>query len=487
MTTSAYSFQEMRARALQASDDGQLDQAEAECRRLLEQAPHDVQGLFLLGLVLHRTGRDPEAIVCLGQAAELQPETAQIHAALGCAYAGANAPARALDCYAQSLALDPRQADIYYSMGSVCHRIGDLERAVEHFRMATTLNPVDPESWHNLGKSLRDLNRIGDALAAYDRALALAPSFGLARYGRALALLTAGRWAEGFPAYEARRSWRSPGAGSPPAWRGEPIPGKVLLCHDEQGFGDVIQAVRFLAPLRERSTRVILECRRELFRLFAHSQCADEVIMCGQPLPPFDVCTIVFSLPGLLGTTLETVPNRVPYLRAPPPKAPLAVPPGQFKVGLVWAGNPTHDGDARRSLAFADLAPLLATPGIAFFSLQVPPPKRDEACRRAFPNLVDLGPCCADFLDTASFLQQLDLTITVDTAVAHLAGALGRPVWTLITHCPDWRWLLDRADTVWYPTMRLFRQPVRGQWGPVIAQVARELAHWVPPQANTPR
>jgi hypothetical protein len=256
-----------------------------------------------------------------------------------------------------------------------------------------------------------------------------------------------------------------------------------LFLHAEQGFGDALQDVRFIPPARARAgaARVILECRPELKTLFVHSGCADVVIAYGEAIPAFDCWTSLISLPGLLDLTLPAISGHTPYLQASagPPLPP--APTGHRKVGLVWAGNPTHHNDAARSLSLAELAPLFQVPEVMFYSLQKPVPARDEADFRSAPNLVDLGGRLGDFLATAAVVAQLDLVIAVDTAVAHLAGALGKPIWTLLPFSPDWRWFLDRPDTPWYPTMRLFRQPQRGQWAPVLHQVAEALAGFTPP------
>jgi hypothetical protein len=288
-------------------------------------------------------------------------------------------------------------------------------------------------------------------------------------------LLTAGRLAEGFRDYELRWLTLQPRQFTVPRWAGQPIPGQTLFLHAEQGFGDGIQSARYARLARERCGRVILECRPELKTLFKHSGVADEVIAFGEAIPPCDFYTSVISLPGLLGITLENIPGRPPYLQAPPARE---LPPriGKIRVGLAWAGSPTHNDDAARSLPLAMLAPVLTVPDVTFYSLQMPVPKRDEPEMEKFPNLVDLGGF-TDYLTTASAVASMDMVISVDTSVAHLAGALGKPVWTLIQFAPDWRWFQQfGGQTPWYPTMRLFRQPRRGDWLSVIARVAAELS-----------
>jgi hypothetical protein len=304
----------------------------------------------------------------------------------------------------------------------------------------------------------------------------LDPGYLIALQGRAIALLTAGRLAEGYRDYESR--WRTIARRNfaMPEWNGQTIAGKTLFLHAEQGYGDGIQSARYAKLARRRCGCVILECRPELKTLFAHSGVADQVIAFGEEIPPADFVISVISLPGLLGFTLENIPGQTPYLKAPPAAQPLGAPDGKLKVGLTWAGSPTHCDDANRSISLALLAPLLAARGVSFYGLQVPVPQRDAAAMKDFPNLKDLGGF-KDYLATASAMKEMDLVISVDTSVAHLAGALAKPVWTMVQFAPDWRWFAQFGErTPWYPTMRLFRQHRRGDWQAVIALVAAELS-----------
>jgi len=272
-----------------------------------------------------------------------------------------------------------------------------------------------------------------------------------------------------------------------PLWKGEPISERILFVHAEQGFGDAIQFVRFVRPARQRAAQVILECPPALRRLFDHSECADTLITLGQPPPHFDTYAPLMSLPGIFKTTLETIPCPTPYLKSPPDDSAVTAPANRLKVGLTWAGSATHDHDALRSIPFQELAPILRTSGTTFFSLQLPLSESDEAKLRAVPNLVDASGPLKDFGHTAAVIAQMDLVITVDTAVAHLAGALNKPTWTLLQHAPDWRWFLERSDTPWYPSMRLFRQSVRGDWNDPIQQITAALKELVLNRERTQR
>ena len=393
---------------------------------------------------------------------------------LGCAYQKVEDHTRAAAAFEQAKKLEPQSAATDYNLGKSCYKLGQVGKAEALFRGVVEKDPRDAASWNNLGKCLKELNRLDESIAAYDRALEIAPEYALARYGRAVSLLTAGRLPEGFRDYEARWHLITPRQFRQPEWISELAPGKTLFLHAEQGFGDAMQMVRFVPLARERVGRVILECRPGLEKLFQYSKCADTVIPYGMEIPPFDCRLSLISLPRVLGIKLDTIPNRTPYLRAPscgvlPPQ------PGRLKVGLAWAGNPEHHQDAARSLRLEQLAPVLQVPGVAFYNLQQPVPERDQPCLQTFSAVIRSNLKFADFLETASVIAEMGLVITVDTAVAHLAGALGKPVWILLQHSSDWRWLLDRPDSRWYPTAQLFRQTERGEWKTPILRVAEAL------------
>ena len=470
------SYQQTLKLAFAAHNAGRQADAEALCRTLLLINAADAQLLFLLGMVLHKTGRDAEAAEHLQHAASLQPEAARIFSGLGCARRGLRDWAGAQQSFARATALEPQNADHFYHLGIAWHELGELDRALAAFQRAVELNPRDFTSWNNVGKIFKQFNRLDASLAAFNRALEISPDYELARHGRAISLLTAGRLAEGFREYESRWSKITPRVFAQPRWRGESVAGKTVFIHAEQGFGDGIHFARFVPFVRERAARVILECRPELKSLFIFSGCADEVIAFGEPVPAFDVFTSIISLPGLLGVTEKNIPGSVPYLKAPAAKNLPTAKTGNLKVGFAWAGSATHSDDASRSMPLELFAPILQTPGVGFYSLQLPVPGRDQTIFQSLPAVVDLSPLLNDYLSTATFVAQLDLVIAVDTSVVHLAGALAKSVWTLTQFDADWRWSLNRADTPWYPTMRLFRQSQRGQWPPVVARVAEELS-----------
>jgi len=369
--------QQVLKRAFVAHNAGRHEEAEVFCRTLVQAGLDDAQLFFLLGMVLHKTGRGAQAVQWLERAAQLQPGDARIFSGLGCVWQQLGDPAKAAGHFARAAGLEPQQANHFYSLGNVTYQLGELEQAAAAFQRAVELNPRDAESWNNLGKCLKELNRVDESIVAYDRALALQPGYLLARQGRSISLLTAGRLAEGFRDYELRWLTLQPRQFTVPRWAGQPIPGRTLFLHAEQGFGDGIQSARYARLARERCGRVILECRPELKTLFNYSGVADEVIAFGEEIPLCDFYTSVISLPGMLGITLENIPSRTPYLQTPPARE---LPPqaGNLRVGLAWAGSPAHNDDAARSLPLAMLAPVLAVSGVAFYSLQMPVPKRDE-------------------------------------------------------------------------------------------------------------
>jgi hypothetical protein len=326
---------------------------------------------------------------------------------------------------------------------------------------------------------------MAEALSGYELSLWHDPDSATAHWNRALTWLQAGNYERGWPEYEWR--WRRkrsrPREFARPRWEGGPLGGRTVLLRCEQGLGDAIQFVRYAPLVRERGGPVVLECPRRLLSLFSRCEGIDRLVAEGDPLPAFDVQAPLMSLPALLGTTLATVPARVPYLSADPALveqwgARVAPLPG-FRVGITWQGNPRHKWDAHRSIRLASFASLARLEGIHLVSLQREHGTEQLRSLAGRFSVTDLArePAASpgDFAETAALLEHLDLVVTVDTATAHLAGALGVPVWVALSTISDWRWLLDRDDSPWYPTMRLFRQRRQGDWDDVFARMADEL------------
>ena len=401
------------------------------------------------------------------------------------------------------LAIQPALAEMHSNLAFVYERRGRLDEALAAGLRAIELKPEYAEGHNNLGVAYRALHRLDDARRCFARAAAIRPDFALAQFNLGTLDLMQGHYAGGWRGYE----WRnrtlasSPRQIEAPRWDGRAIPGKTLLVHSEQGYGDTILFARFVNEARDRSgAHVVLEGPAALLPLLRGIAGADDVIRSASEVPAIDAEIPLPSLPGILGTELGNLPREVPYLAVPEARRDAwrermallaqnegsAGRTGALSVGFVWAGNAAQEQDIVRSFPLENFAALAAIPGIAWFSLQK---EADETVlRSAWPagsRIVALGPALADFADTAAAICELDLVITVDTAVAHLAGALGRPTWTLLAHTPDWRWQLDRTESAWYPTMRLFRQPRWGDWDAVFAAVAAALREQMTPTRVT--
>ncbi|HEV2694946.1 MAG TPA: tetratricopeptide repeat-containing glycosyltransferase family protein [Verrucomicrobiae bacterium] len=467
-------FSDRLQQAFAALEQGRVQEAERLGRELLTENQSSGESLFLLGLIANQAGRYPESVQWLEQAAGFLPPSVRIFSALGGAYDSAGDFQRAAEYYTRCLQLDPQCSEAWHQLGNVCYAQRNMELAAQAYRKAADLDPGNFAIWNNLANTLRQLEALPEAIAAYDRALAGRPDDAVIRANRGRTLLAAGRLAEGFRDHEFR--WEPLGLRRypQPVWRGEHLPGKTLFVFAEQGVGDTIHFVRYLRLARSRVGRIILACQPSLISLLEHSACADVIIGAADAPPPFDTYVPLLHLPGVFNTTLESIPATVPYL-SPEGAIPLpSTPTGHLKVGLTWAGNPAFLDDAIRSIPLVGFAGILDISGVSFFSMQLNVPADDEAFFQS-SSLIKTMTGVKNFEETANLIRQLDLVISVDTAVAHLAGALGKPVWTLINRSPDWRWMLQRTDSPWYPTMRLYRQQRSEGWEPVLAQVAGEL------------
>jgi hypothetical protein len=354
-----------------------------------------------------------------------------------------------------------------------------LDEALASCERALLMRPDSAEALNNRASVLQELRRFDEALADYDRAVAIAPDYAEAQLNRALLLLLTGDFAQGWPAYEWRRrlpSWVDRGF-TQAEWSGEDIAGKRLLLHAEQGFGDTIQFSRYAALVAQRGANVVLEVQPSLEPLLKGLE-GIEVVAAGHELPPFDLHCPLLSLPRLLTTTPNAIPGGVPYIAAPPDRVAAwasRLPTDGLRVGLAWSGHRDNARDHERSIPFARLAPLTNIPGFRFVSLQKDMRDADADDFHRCGGIIDFSHGLRDFADTAAVIAQLDLVITVDTAVAHLAGAMGKPVWLLLPRVPDFRWLMDRTTSPWYPTARLFRKHAMDTWEGVITEAATAL------------
>jgi tetratricopeptide (TPR) repeat protein len=463
---------------------GQLEDAIGHHRRASELAPDDISHLRMLGLVLHEARRVQEAVEIYQRATALDPGDVVILSNLGAGLCDLQQFEEAVAACERALALDPDHAPARTNLGIIFEAQGDADAAIAAHRRTIAADPGYAKGHANLAIALRNKGEIDEALAVSHRAVALAPEDPLTRYNHAHFLLMCGDLENGFVEYKWGRKCVPLSEDMPtfsePEWQGEAFEGRTLLLFAEYGMGDVLQFVRYLPMVAAKGSSIVLQVQPALAPLL-RTMSGVTVIPRGEPLPPFDLQLPMMDLPRLFGTTLDTIPTGIPYLHADPARTAawrqaLGNTPS-LKVGVVWAGNIRHKGDGRRSLAAEAVLPRLITPGVQLFSLQKEPRPADvPVLKELGADIVDLAPVLGNFADTAAAVAALDLVISVDTSVAHLAGALGRPVWVLLPYALDWRWLRDREDSPWYPSLRLFRQRRPQQWDEVLTRVAAELA-----------
>ena len=436
-----------------------------------------IENLFQRGLADHRAGRLTQAAAAYREILAIDPTHADAHNTLGAALDELGRPEGAEASCREALRLRPDYPEAHNNLGNALCALGRPAEAEASYRDALRLRPDFPEAHGNLGNALSALGRPVEAEATFREALRLRPNNPEAHNNLGFALLLAGRLEEGWKENEWR--WKANPVSSSaryflaPQWRGEAIGDRIILLHAEQGLGDTLQFCRY-APLMDSAAWIILEVQAPLVRLLSRLPGVSEVVAAGERLPPLDLHCPLMSLPLAFGTTLDTIPAATPYLSADPALAAYwqqrLVGLDGLRIGLVWAGGRWLDRpaaaavDRRRSLDLEALAPLTQVSGVSFVSLQTDGPAAEAADPPHGMMLHDFTADLHDFEDTAALIVNLDLVISVDTAVAHLAGALGKPVWLLNRFDTDWRWLLNRDDSPWYPTLRQFRQPSPGDW-----------------------
>lgn len=425
-------------------------EAEAIYRQILAQAPaqHDVYQR--LAEICYQAGRIEEATELMRRAVAAAPEVADYHA----------------------------------NLAMLLSMLGRFEEAIAEFQRALAIRPESPETLNNLGGALREMARFDEAATTLRRAMAMRPDYAEAEWNLAFVLLTQGNLREGLPAFEARlRVKKFPNRRiEGPMWDGSDLHGRRILLHTEQGVGDTFNFIRYAPMVAARGGRVMVLCGTDVYRLMSVQQLGvEQWVADGQPVPQFDSHCPLMSLPKVFGTTIQTIPSGVPYMAADPNwvepwRERLARDPARLKVGLVWAGNlhPIHN--RKRTIGLAALGPLGACPGVSFYSLQKGSAAQEAQSPPAGMKLTDWSGELNDFAETAALIAALDLVITIDTSVAHLAGAMGKPTWVLLPFVADWRWFVDREDSAWYPTMKLFRQRALGDWSEPVARVAQELS-----------
>ncbi|MFH1985897.1 MAG: tetratricopeptide repeat protein [Pseudomonadota bacterium] len=384
---------------------------------------------------------------------------------------------------AEALYLDliravPGHADALYNLGNLRLRCGDARGAVHWYRRAVAAAPEKQEPRLNLGMALKSAGRPADAEAVYRETTRRWAGCAEAHWNLAVLLLSQGRWAEGFAEYQWRlKRFEVPGfQDASPWWDGRPAPDRHLLLWAEQGVGDAIHFLRYVPAAAARAGRVTVCCHPGLKSLARRAVGVDRVLAFGESLPAFDLHAPLMSLPHLLGRPEPVASWQGPYIDAPLSPVPPRIAPGRCTVGLVWSGNPDFVDNARRACPPDLLRPLVDCPGAIFYALQKGAAAESAGKAALGDRVHDLAPGLNDFADTAGAIARLEMIVTVDTAVAHLAGAMGKPVWVMLHHAPDWRWLGTGETTAWYPTMRLFRQKTPGDWQPVIREIRRALA-----------
>ena len=521
-------------RAAALDRDGHAEDAIAAYREMIEHWPEGVATHARLGNLLLRLNRPGEALPVLRQALALEPDSAMLQCHLGLACLDLDEPEQAAAAFREALRLRPRfpealsslsealrrlgrldearlaaetavrmdfrRPEAHLHLGNVLGDLGEFAAAANAYRRALGLSPGDAAATSNLGISLYGMGLLAESLAQHRAAVALDPESAGFRYNLAVALLAAGEFEEGWPAYESRLRLGIGQLGFPvrgdiafdvpgPRWSGEPLAGRTIFLYGEQGLGDTLQFVRYAPVVAERGGRVAIGVPPQLLRLVRRMPCVAEAVPTGGGLPDFDTHCPLLSLPLVLGTTLETIPASTPYL-APDPRdvetwrKRLPRDHRARRVGLVWSGNPRPDMpwaacvDRRRSIPLRHFAPLGGIPGVQYVSLQKGPPAAELDAASPVLPIFDPMDAVEDFADTAALLAHIDLVITVDTSVAHLAGALAKPVWMLSRFDGCWRWLRDRSDSPWYPSMRIYRQPRPGDWDSVIETVAADLRAW---------
>jgi len=466
-----------------AADARQAAQGLDWAQRAVAADPKSAAPYYAMGRLFELEGRVADAEASYRKATALAPDFAKAHNNLGCVLHMQGRPGEALACYRRALELDPEQPEANHNYASIARDPAALEQAIEGYRRQTAVNPKDAVAFNNLANAYLELGRHREALACFDKAVALDPEYAEAHFNRSFVLLLRGDYREGWKEYEWRcrvAPFDAPARRFAQAmWNGSNLAGGTILLHAEQGLGDTLQFVRYAPLVAERCAAVNLECQPELKPLLSPVRGVQRVLARGEALPPFDAHLPLMSLPAVFGTTLETIPWQGPYVRPDAAsvadwRSLIASDPARFKVGIAWAGRSENWDDRKRSISLAMLAPLAQTPGVTFYSLQ----KGEAASQAASPpggmKLVDIAAGSRDFSD-AGLICQLDLVVTVDTSVAHLAGAMGVPTWVLVAHAPDWRYHLERTDNPWYPTMRLFRQQRDGDWTGAIGRVGNEL------------
>ena len=509
------------AEAVRAHHAGQLDKAEALYRAVTALKPGHAEAHYNAGLIYHAQNKLPEAVVAFREAVYAKSDYADAYANLGTVLKAQGMKDNALIFYHQALRLVPLNAQTHSNMGVLLNDMGRSEEGETAFKKAMVcdpayewaylnfapclldlaaqeaslkachraiaLNPKSHMGWYNLAASYKTFNRLDDSIAAFRKSIELRPDFAEAHFALGQMLLTRGDFLEGWKEYDwrwklAEYGWMRNihGEFTAPRWTGEPLAGKTILIFAEQGLGDAIQYVRYVPRVQALGAKVVLAVHPPLKPLFAQLAGVEIVSLDQVPLPPYDYQCPLLTLPMVFKTDVNSIPGNVPYLVADPAKAGrwrARITGKGLRVGVVWAGNPTQKGDRWRSPGLKAVSPIFSVPGVDFVALQMGPGRNDLADNPLPSNVQDLGPEIGDFSDTAAIMAGLDVMISSCTAPLHLAGALGVKTWAMIPFAPHLLWQLERTDSPWYPSLRIYRQDRPGtDWSSTIGRMKADLA-----------
>lgn len=506
-------------KAFEVHKKGHLDIAETLYRAVIKEQEDNAQAIHFLGMALHQKGASEEALEWMEKAVELEPRNPLYHNNISDAYMANNRLddaekaakkaiklnknykdpylqlgivmtrkkqyLNALQYYRQALKLDPQFSKAHNNLGNVLRRLQKEESAFKSFEEALTIEPYYVDALNNIGLWYLDHNKPDMAISYFEQAIELKPNFAISHLHLSLVLLLVGQFERGWEEYEWRHLIYTKQY-EQPVWDGMGFEGKTLLIHAEQGLGDTIQFVRYIPEVKKLGGKVFLQCPKALHGAFGNMDEVDKLIDTNEELPEFDLQIPLLTLARVFDTNLKTIPGQTPYLKMPQRKKelPQAENENAFKVGVVWSGNPDHRTDHYRSVQFQELKKFMDQhPDVTFYSFQKEIKSTENV--KFGKNFVDCADLLEDFADTGILLSQCDLVITVDTSLAHIAGALNLPTWVFMSEATDWRWLTKREDSVWYPSMRLFRQEKLGVWKDVWQRMGHELTQLVQENNST--
>ncbi len=478
-------FQFFFQEGLKHHQAGRLPEAEKLYRHVLASYPKHADSLNALGVIAYEAGHYATGIELISQAIRIKNNVYFFYNNLGNAYKGSGNIGEAVSNYRLALRMNPEYYAALTNLGLCLVETGNIEEAISLYQKAINLHPDIAETWNNYGLAEQERGRLEDALTYYNHAIALKPDYAEAHFNKAHILLLKGDFENGWQENEWR--WKIKGVRphgmTKPMWDGQNLSERTILLHCEQGLGDSIQFIRYAPLVKAKGGYVAVQCPAPLIDLFRDMEGIDTIIREGDPLPPHDCHAPLLSLPFLFKTDMEAIPNNSPYLHALSDKIRLWRDKLEnckgVKVGLVWRGNPTHKNDRNRSIDPALFSGIFKDCQTEVISLQKD--ARPDEITAMDVRVMDAGPQLHDFTDTAALVACLDLIVTVDTSVSHLAGALGKPTWTLLPHIPDWRWLLDRTDTPWYQQMKLFRQTEPKNWSIILENLKQNFMEFNKP------